>query len=104
MEDFLYSSVGFIIVWAVIIASIALSIYMSWWTFYGRDISKAKTIKVWDTEVTLILSEDNGKWSVLVIGDRPRKLMKFTFNTRREALKKRRALIRASKRVNKTPL
>ena len=48
MEDFLYSSVGFIIVWAVIIAGIALSIYMSWWTFYGRDISKAKTIKVVD--------------------------------------------------------
>ena len=103
MEDFLYSSVGFIIVWAVIIAGIALSIYMSWWTFYGRDISKAKTIKVVDTEVTLLISEDNGKWSVLMIGERPRRLMEFSFNTRREAMRKRRVLLRAAKRVNKAP-
>lgn len=103
MEDFLYSSVGFIVVWAVIIAGIVLAIYMSWWTFYSRDISKAKTIKVVDTEVTLLISEDSGKWSVLMIGERPRRLMKFSFNTRREAMKKRRALLRAAKRVNKVP-
>ena len=103
MEDFLYSSVGFIIVWAVIIAGIALSIYMSWWTFYGRDISKAKTIKVVDTEVTLLISEDNGKWSVLMIGEHPCRLMEFSFNTRREAMRKRRVLLRAAKRVNKAP-
>lgn len=63
----LYTIVGWVAVWCLILGGLALAIYMSWWTLIGSKVSFTKYFKIGDIHfLAFITQETKGDWVLTI--------------------------------------
>ena len=98
-----YIIIGWIVFWTFVAGTIALSIYMSWWTLIGRKVSFTKQVNICGTQFLFFITEEKKHQWILTMWNvkARRRVYSKTYRSRREAQKKQNQILEAIVRYYK---